>query len=292
VNILGVPFDGAVLGRKGAAEGPQAIRGAMSGYSNYNLELGVGLQGARIFDLGDLVVEKEDTIRAHSQIEAEVAGDLGETSMLVVMGGDNSVSLPCLRANAKRFGKLGLIAFDSHLDLRGKIKGKPTSGSSYGLAVETLDELEGRRVVEAGIHGFLNSESYFQRAKELGITVVTAGEVEEEGASAVARRAYAIASKGADAVYLSVDLDVVDISQVSGVSAPSVGGVSAGTLLQLVYLIAKQDKVKCADVVELAASLDPTGRSARVASAAVVYLMAGFASRKIGRARLSGRSRG
>ena len=40
VNLLGVPFDGAVLGRKGAAGGPSAIRNAMSGFSNYSMEWG------------------------------------------------------------------------------------------------------------------------------------------------------------------------------------------------------------------------------------------------------------
>ncbi|MDA4121183.1 MAG: arginase family protein, partial [Thaumarchaeota archaeon] len=57
VNIVGVPFDGAVLGRRGAAGGPAAVREAMQGLSNYNVELGVGLEGARVYDLGDLIVE-------------------------------------------------------------------------------------------------------------------------------------------------------------------------------------------------------------------------------------------
>ena len=279
VNILGIPFDGAVLGKKGAREGPAAIRRAMIGFSNYNVELGTGLEGARIFDLGDLVVA-EDVLDAHRQIETEVIQDLEQSSLLAILGGDNSISLPSLTASERKFGEIGLIVLDSHFDLRGKIGGRPTSGSSYGLAVESLGGLDPKRVVEIGIHGFLNSRKYYHKTEKLGIKVYTARDVWELGAATVAREAYQVASNGAQAVYLSVDLDAVDISHVSGVSAPSAGGMSSSQLFELVYEVARQPKVKCADLVELAPSLDQSEKSQRVAAATLVYLIAGFASRK------------
>jgi formimidoylglutamase len=279
VNIVGIPFDGAVLGRKGAKEGPAAIRDAILGFSNYNVELGMSLEEARIFDLGDLVVGS-DVLKAHRQIESEISQDLAENSLLAVIGGDNSISLPSLRAFARRFGEIGLIVLDSHFDLRGKIGGRPTSGSSYGLAIDGVGGLDPKRVVEIGIHGFLNSKKYFEKAKELGITIYTAGDVAGLGPAAVAERAYEIASKGAKAIFLSVDLDAIDIGYVSGVSAPSAGGMSSQQLFELVYEIASQSMVKCADFVELAPSLDPSEKSQRVAATVLVYLIAGFSSRK------------
>jgi formimidoylglutamase len=279
VNILGIPFDGAVLGRRGARGGPAALRQAMVGFSNYNIELGIGLEDARVFDLGDMIVD-EDVLRAHRQIESEVALDLGRSSLLAILGGDNSISLPSLRAYERKLGEVGLIVLDSHLDLRGKIGGRPTSGSSYGLAVENFVGIDPRRVVEIGIHGFLNSREYYAKSKKLGIKVFTATDVDEFSPSVVAKEAYQIASKEAQAVYLSVDLDAVDISNVSGVSAPSAGGMTAHQMFELVYSITKQPKVKCADLVELAPSLDPSEKSQRVAAATLVYMIAGFASRK------------
>ena len=281
VNILGVPFDGAVLGRKGAAGGPDAIRQSMGGFSNYNVELGVGLERARIYDIGNLALGEDLTVEeAHTLVESEVSADLAPGSMLAILGGDNSISLPALRATGGKFGKLGLIAIDSHFDLRGRIGGKPTSGSSYGLAVETVPSLDPRRVVEVGIHGFLNSRRYFEKAKKLGITVRTAVDVRREGAEAVAKEAYALASSGADAVYLSVDMDSVDLGQVAGVSAPSAGGIAADELQTMAYEIARNRKVKAADIVELAPNLDPAGGSQRVAASVLMCLVAGFSSRK------------
>jgi formiminoglutamase len=279
VNILGIPFDGAVLGRKGAVGGPGAIRQAMGGFSNYNIELGVGLEDANIFDLGDLIVDDVDVEKAHSHIEAEVGKELRDDSLLAILGGDNSISLPALRASAKKFGKLGLIVVDSHLDLRGRLNGKPTSGSSYGLAIEE-GLVDPRKVVEIGAHGFLNSRVYVDKAARLGIKLFSAEELSRRGPGAVAREACALASNGTDAIYLSFDLDAVDLAQVSGVSAPSAGGMWARNSFALMYEAARMAQVKCADLVELAPSLDPSGKSERVAAGALTYLIAGFTVRK------------
>lgn len=280
VNLLGVPFDGAVLGRKGAAGGPSGIRSAMSGFSNFNVELGIGLENARIFDLGDLVVNQIDVLVTHEEIEREVGKALDGSSLLVLMGGDNSISLPALKAFAKKFGDVGLVVVDSHLDLRGKIAGKPTSGSSYGLAVESIRELDPRRVAEIGAHGFLNSETYARKADRLGITIFPADQVRTQGPSAVAAKAYSVAASGAKAVYISVDLDAVDAAWVSGVSAPSSGGLAPNDLFKIVYILARMPNVGCLDLVELAPSLDPSGRSQVVAATALTYAFAGFAARR------------
>lgn len=279
VNILGVPFDGAVLGRKGAARGPEAIRRSLSGFSNFNYELDIGLEGTNIVDLGDVSIGSNEIGEAHSLINAEVAGAVRDGSLLAILGGDNSISLPALAACARKFGTLGLVVVDSHLDLRGRIGGKPTSGSSYGLAIES-GFVSSDNVVEIGVHGFLNSRQYVQAAEKMGIKVVSAEEVASEGPKSIGREAYRAASRGVGAVYLSVDLDAVDLSSVLGVSAPSSGGITARELCVLSFEIARGEKVKCADLVEVAPALDPAGGAQRVAATVLTYLMGGFAARR------------
>ena len=280
VNLLGIPFDGATLGRKGSVEGPAAIRSAMSGFSNYNFEEGVGLEGSKVIDLGDVVGLTNDVLVAHRKIEAEVSKELKRDSLLILLGGDNSISLPSLRASAKKFGRLGLIVIDSHLDLRGMIDGKPTSGSSYGLAIEELKGLDPRHVVEMGAHGFLHSETYVKKARRQGINIMTAEEVSRVGAKEAGERAYSIASEGSDAVYISIDIDAVDLGEVSGVSAPSAGGISAREMFEIVMAAGRGEKTICADIVELAPSLDPSGKSSVVAGSVLATLIGAFVSRK------------
>lgn len=280
VNILGAPYDGGTLGRKGAAEGPSAVRQSLSGFSNYDIETGESLLDAKVVDLGDVVCGDGDITVVHSRLEKEIRGALRNDSMLVTIGGDNSVSLPALRAFGSKFGKIGLVVVDSHLDLRGKIGGKPTSGSSYGLAMETVPGLDPKRVVEVGVHGFLNSGKYHEKAERLGVTLYTAEDVRRKGAARVAREAFSVANDGADAVYFSVDFDAIDLSFVSGVSAPSVGGITANDLVKIARYVARREKALASDIVELAPGLDPTGRSSIVAATCLVGMVAGFMSRR------------
>ncbi len=282
VNILGVPFDGAVLGRKGAAGGPSAIRNAMRFFSNFNPELSLDLRDAAILDLGDVVTDSGDVNEVHAEVEKEVMTAHLPSSLLIVIGGDNSISLPSIRACSKN-QKLGLIVFDSHFDLREPLDGKPTSGSSYGIAVRTIENLSGSRLAEVGIHGFLNSREYADEAHRLGATIFTAKDVRKAGTLATAKRAYEIASRGTDSVYVSVDLDCLDISYVSGVSAPSAGGLGANELFEMLHFLGSRKGVVCADIVELAPQLDPSGKSDIVAASALVYLAAGFVSRTGGK---------
>ena len=69
------------------------------------------------------------------------------------------------------------------------------------------------------------------------------------------------------------------MASVSGVSAPSAGGIEARDLFDIAFYFGGRQKVKCADLVELAPSLDTTGRSQVVAATALVYLAAGFTRR-------------
>jgi len=283
VNILGVPYDGAVIGRKGAVEGPSAIRQVLGGAANYSPELGVDLLDARVFDLGDIVIESEDPEAVQNQVRIEAYDMLESSSLLVVLGGDNSISLGSITACAKKFGKIGLVALDAHYDLRGKIGGKPTNGSSYGLAINTLkSELDPKRVVEIGVRGFVNSRVYADEARELGIVTYTPADVRKLGAAKVAQQAYEAAATGADAVYLSVDVDCIDMAQVCGVSAPSSAGLDPWEVYEMVHYFGRQDKVTCSDLVELAPPLDPSGRSQAVATTVLLYLLAGFKTRGLG----------
>ena len=280
VNMIGVPYDGAVIGRKGAVEGPAAIRQVLGGAANYSPELGVDLMDAKIFDLGDLILASEDPEAVQAQVRDESSGTLDRSSLLVLLGGDNSISLGSIAACASKFGRIGLIILDAHYDLRGKMGGKPTNGSSYGLAISSLkNELDPNRVVEIGVRGFVNSRVYGDEAKQLGITTYTPADVRRLGTAKVAAEAYEKAARGADVVYLSIDIDCVDMAQVCGVSAPSAAGLETWEVNEMVYYFGRQDKIVCSDLVELAPPLDPSGRSQVVAMTVLLHLIAGFRTR-------------
>ncbi|MEM3267638.1 MAG: agmatinase family protein [Conexivisphaerales archaeon] len=279
INLVGIPYDGATLGRKGSAQAPAAIRNALRFNSNYDAQLGLDLTDLHIADLGDIVLPDE-VFSAHEQIRKEIIQLIKKDSLLLVLGGDNSLSLPLIQSYSEIFGNIGLVVLDSHFDLRDEINGKPTSGSSYNLAMKNLGyRLSPSRVVYIGLHGFLNSVEYAREARKKGITIFTEQDVKGYGATTLAKRAYDIASHDSNAVYLSIDMDSVDLSYVSGVSAPSPAGLTALELYDISFYLASRKKIFCVDIVETSPPLDPTSKSEIVAANLICYLSAGFKAR-------------
>src|SRR6266508_345639 len=117
VAVVGVPFDGGASFRPGPRFGPQKIREMSVLLRPFNPALGVEpFAEFRVVDWGDAVcspISMEDSFRAIERaIEAVVSAD----AFPLVLGGDHSISLPVLRALAKRHGPLGLVHFDAHPD--------------------------------------------------------------------------------------------------------------------------------------------------------------------------------
>lgn len=69
-------------------------------------------------------------------------------------------------------GKTGLLQFDTHFDVRSLESGGPSNGTPVRGLLES-GTLEGKEIVQIGIHGFANSRIYRQYAEEKGITFYT-----------------------------------------------------------------------------------------------------------------------
>ncbi|GAA2822056.1 arginase family protein [Nonomuraea rubra] len=75
--------------------------------------------------------------------------------------------------------------------------------------------------------------------RERGTTVITVGGVERTGVERVAEAALEIAWQGAEAVYLSFDIDVIDAGFVPGTGWPEPGGLLPREALNLVRLVSE-----------------------------------------------------
>ncbi|MEK9722091.1 MAG: arginase family protein [Rhodospirillaceae bacterium] len=106
VAVLGAPFDMGTQYRPGARLGPRAIREASTLFSfghagAYDFEDDVTYlpaDGVRMVDIGDADMIHTDTPRSHADIELGVPKILAASALPVVLGGDHSVQIPCIRA--------------------------------------------------------------------------------------------------------------------------------------------------------------------------------------------------
>ena len=283
--LAGVPYDGAVIGRKGCKDGPTAIREAFRYLGSHDPGAGRSLKGLKIHDLGDAPVSTDDTHKTHQAVEGALAAALSAKQPLVVLGGDNSLSYATFRAlHAVHGGKWGVVVLDAHYDLRPH-DGQPTSGTPYRRILEEVpgDPVKGANLAEVGIRPYANAPSLAAYAREHGVVVIPADEVRAKGMAAGARKALKAAGAGVDHLFLSVDIDGLDQSIAPGCSAPGAGGLTFAEAAALVEAVAADPRCRGMDVVEVAPNLDPTGNTARVAAQLVAHFAGALHGRKSGK---------
>ncbi|MEK6975465.1 MAG: formimidoylglutamase [Candidatus Thermoplasmatota archaeon] len=280
--LAGVPYDGAVIGRKGCKDGPTAIREAFRYLGGHHAGTGQSLKGLRIHDLGDAPIIAGNTTKTHHVVEGVLAAALAKPKPLVVLGGDNSLSYATFRAlHAVHGGKWGVVVLDAHYDLRPH-EGQPTSGTPYRRILEEVpgDPVAGPNLAEVGIRPYANSPSLAMYAKEHGVVVIPVGEVRAKGMAASARKALKAAGAGVDHLFLSVDIDGLDQSIAPGCSAPGAGGLTFDEAAALVEAVGADPRCRGMDLVEVAPNLDPTGNTARVAAQLVAHFAGALHGRK------------
>jgi formiminoglutamase len=271
--LAGVPYDGAVLGRKGCKEGPAAIRDAFRYLGGHDPATGRSLKGLRVHDLGDCPVQEGDTLHTHRLVEGHLALALSDRKPLVVLGGDNSLSYATFRAlHAAHGGRWGLVVLDAHYDLRPH-QGQPSSGTPYRRILEEVpgQPVAGRNLAEVGIRPYANAPSLAEYAAQHGVRVFPVADVHRRGMAAVAKEALAAAGEGVDHLFLSVDIDGLDQSIAPGCSSPGAGGLTFREAVALVETVAADARCRGMDLVEVAPNLDPTGNTARVAAQLVAH---------------------
>jgi len=232
VAVVGVPFDTGGTYRVGARFGPSGIRQESMLLRPYNPELRVNVfETLSMVDYGDLPVTPGYLPESHAQI-AEAAATIVDAGVTpVFLGGDHSVSLPLLRAVARRHGPVGLVHFDAHNDLwHSYFGGKDTHGTPFRRAVEE-GLLDPGRSIQVGLRGSLYGPEDVTMSESLGMAMIRATDMHHLGVPAVIDRIRDRAGSGP--LYLSFDIDFLDPVYAPGTGTPEVGGATGLQALAL-----------------------------------------------------------
>ena len=272
VAIVGAPFDSGTSYRSGARMGPREIRAQSSLIRPYSYFQKVSpFERLRVVDGGDIDVPPAGSIeQAYAVIEGGVRRVLDAGAIPMVVGGDHSISLPCLRAVASKHGPLSLVQFDAHIDTWGDyFGGKYFHGSPFRRAIEE-GLLKPGGYVQVGIRGPMYGEEddfAFQNAN--AVTMIDIGEVKATGIAATSLR---IRQALAGPVYVTFDIDAVDPAFAPGTGTPEVGGLTSYEAQELVRGLAGQPIVGC-DVVEVAPQFDGPGQITALLAANLMFEM-------------------
>ena len=284
--IVGAPFDGGTSHRSGCRFGPQAIR-----FTDYlphdgmrpHMALDVDpLIELGVVDVGDIEMPSGETERSLAALEAAVTTIASSGSVPIVLGGDHTIALPDVTGVARHvgWGKVSVIHFDAHADT-----GDSQFGTLHGQGTPMRRLIEsgacrGDRFLQIGLRGYWPEPETLAWMAEQGMRSFEMAEIVDKGLDAVLTEAFAIAMDDCDAVFLSVDVDVVDPGSAPGTGTPEPGGLSARQLLDAVRRIAMELPLAGVDVVEVSPPYDNGEITAYLANRVVLEALSGIAWRR------------
>ena len=251
IVLFGAPYDSTTSFRPGARFGSQAMRAESFGIETYSPYQDRDLADVRVHDAGDLELPFGAPDPALAMIEGKAEEIFAAGKVPVMLGGEHLVTLGAVRAAAKRFPGLHIIHFDAHADLRGDYLGNPLS---HACVIRRCHDLLGDgRIFQFGIRSGTREEFAFMKEGHVVAEPFTF------------KTLPMLLLREGTPVYLTVDMDVLDPSEFPGTGTPEAGGVRFAELLAAVRDVLARFRVVALDNVELAPSIDPTGRSTALA---------------------------
>jgi agmatinase len=258
IAVLGVPLDMGTQYRSGARFGPRGIRAASTLFSfghggAYDHEDDVTYlprDTVRIVDAGDVDIVHTDTATSLANTEAAVRALLDRGALPVILGGDHSITAPCIAAFSAH-GPVHVVQFDAHLDFVDERFGvRYGHGNPMRRAVE-MDHVAG--LTQLGIRNVSSTaKDGYDAARAMGSTILSVRQMRALGRDAVLERIPAAAS-----YYVTIDIDGFDPSIAPGTGTPSHGGFTYYEVLELLQGLARRGEIAGLDLVEVAPAYDP-----------------------------------
>jgi agmatinase len=277
--VIGVPFDTATSFRSGARFGPEAIRSGSSMLRPYHPVLDVDVFATlAVVDGGDLGITPGNALRTTEQIDAALQPIVRAGTVPLVLGGDHSIVLGELRAQAAVHGPVGLVLLDAHADTWDQYYGERYfHGTPFRRAVEE-GLLDPSRSLLAGMRGPLYGREDLDVPLELGFEVISGPELvtltpERYGELVRARIGDGQAGRGqAGPIFMSFDIDVLDPASAPGTGTPEVAGLQPREALGFLRALAGIPFTGF-DLVEVAPAYDNPGQTTALNAAAIAFDM-------------------
>jgi arginase len=283
-RIIGVPMD---LGqqRRGVDMGPSAVRYA--GLQERLTRLGYTVQdgGNITVPVVEAISESETSQKSNARhlnavvavcqaVYEQMTCCVADHEFAIFLGGDHSISVGTI-AGVVRRGPVGVIWIDAHADFN--TPDTSPSGNVHGMSVAALlghgapalvdvgfpgAKLQPSQVVMIGIRNLDLEER--RRLARSGVSVFTMTDIDEQGIASITRQALNRLNH-LDAIHVSLDMDSLDPDSAPGVGTPVPGGLTYREAHLLMEILARSNKVRSLDMVEINPILDNRNQTAELA---------------------------
>jgi arginase family enzyme len=293
--VTGVPIDqGIVFGKPGTRFGPRAIREsstasrAFFAASPENTQVDVDTHVAlhvkdapSLADIGDVDIDPTDIMKTTQSVIQTVADITRRGGMAVVLGGDHYIAYPSFEGFVrgltvrKPAPRVGYLHIDTHSDFRDEYVG----GGRYnhGTAARRVSEsraLSYKNMAWLGLSGSVLDAGSYRLYRQHRLKMLTARMIRERGVREVVREAMEAVAADTDAVYVSIDIDVVNGGEAPGTGASVFTGILAREFLEIMEVLAGYEVIQAVDLCEVSPPLDTPGvRTADLAVSGLLTLL-------------------
>ena len=272
--VFGAPTDEGSPYMPGSRFGPRSIREhslrfltGEPGYfdpsaGRHYLEREMGER--RIVDLGDADIIPTNVVGTFDNITALTARALSRGGTPIVLGGDHAISFPVVRAFTE---PLYVIHFDAHLDYMPFVHGASMTNAHAFRHIAHMSHVLG--IMQVGIRSLRSTEVMWRDTLADGNQVVTMTEFRTRGPEEVAT----MVPKGANC-YISLDMDVLDLSLVPGCVSAEPDGMLYAQLRDTLIALTNRARIVGFDLVEVNPQLDVgTGVTSYLAAHTIVEFL-------------------
>jgi len=262
VVILPVPYDATATGQPGTRNGPRAIIEASKGIEFYDEELGRNFSEPGICTLDELETV-DDAGKMTNRVYEAVKTLVSDGKKVVMLGGEHSISSGAVKAHLEKYPNLTVLHIDAHADLRDELA---ENKHNHGCAARRISEL--CPVVSVGVRSIAEEEADYLKSSNK-VKMFFAKDIQNSSKW----MDEAIGSLGRD-VYVTFDLDALDISIMPTVGTPQPGGLHWYQTLEFLRKLAAARNVVGLDVVELCPI--PGNHAPDVVAAKLICKMIGY----------------
>ncbi len=253
IVMLGMPFDGTVSYRSGSRFAPEQIRLASWGLEEYSPYFNKELCDVNFHDAGDLEFPLGNTYGSLDLIRSNVEDIYTDGKKVFGIGGEHLVTLPEIQAISKFNDDFAIVHFDAHTDLREEYLGEKMSHSAV---IKHCSKIVGaENIKQIGIRSGLKEEWDFMLKH-----------------NTLCKKYSDLDCIKSKKIFVTVDLDCLDPSIISGTGTPEAGGMTFNELIDW-FKYLKDFNIIGADVVELAPDYDTSGVSTAVATKVIRELL-------------------
>lgn len=199
-----------------------------------------------IFDIENVNINKNNIEENNKNIYEKIKKSLQEAEQLLILGGDHSITYACFKAFSENFNNAGIVIFDAHPDCMNNFK-PPTHEDFLRVLVEE-NKLKKENIILVGLRNWHKEEYKFLRENK--IKFFNMKEIANENIHEISESIMTVA-KNFKALYISIDIDVIDPAFAPATGCLEPGGLTSRELLFFLKRLKLLKNLKAIDLVEI-----------------------------------------